>query len=163
MQDAYLQLEKIGGESTAAGFEGQIQVLSFGHSLSMPVERGTSAVGAASVGRCQHSDFSIMKLLDKSSPLLAQACSKGDVFNNVTLTLRHTGGGQPVSYMVYRLSKVYITAVDTHGSAGESRPSETVRFNYGKIEWTYTPQEKGKAGGSGNTTGSWNLESNATA
>lgn len=161
MTDAYLKIEGIPGESTAANFKDWIEVVSYSHGVSQPAAAAVSTAGGASVGRCEHGDFMITKELDKASPILAQKCSEGAHLKEITLTLcRSTEGGQ-VQYMEYKLSNVIISSVAVGGS-NQGLPAETVGLNYGKIEWKYTIQKREGGGGGGNTTGSWNLQTNAT-
>lgn len=161
MTDAYLKIDGIPGESTATNFKDWIEVLSFSHGVSQPAAAAVSTAGGASVGRCEHGDFTISKELDKASPILAQKCSEGTHLKEIMLTLcRSTGGGQ-VQYMEYKLTNAIISSVSVSGS-GQGLPIEAVAFNYGKIEWKYTIQKREGGGGGGNTAGSWNLQTNAT-
>ncbi len=161
MTDAYLKISSIPGESTAANFKDWIEVLSFAHHVSQPAAASVSTAGGASVGRCEHGDFTINKELDKASPLLAQQCSEGKHIPEVTLVLcRSTEGGQ-VQYMEYKLTETIISSVAVSGQS-QGLPVETVAFNYGKIEWKYTIQKRAGGGGGGNTTGSWNLQTNSS-
>lgn len=160
MRDAYLKIDGIPGESTASNFKDWIEVLSYSHGVSQPTAASASTAGGASVGRCEHADFTITKELDKASPILAQKSSEGAHIKEITLVLcRSTEGGQ-VQYMEYKLTNSIISSV-TVGGGGGGLPTETVSFNYGKIEWKYTTQKRTDGTGGGNTTGSWNLQSNS--
>ena len=158
MIDAYLKIEGIPGESTAAGYEDQIEVVSFSHGVQQEVSITASSAGGATVGRSNHHDFSITKETDKATPVLLQRCCQGTHIPAVTLTLVRAGGEKKVPFMVYTMTNVLISSV-SYG-ASDSMPVETVTFNYGKIDWVYTQQKRKDGGGGGNTTGSWNVETN---
>src|SRR5262249_31930490 len=93
-------------------------------------------------------DFSIVKQLDKASPLLARHCSDGKHLKEVLVTLVRSGG-EKVPFMEYKLTDVIISGFSPGGSSqGEGLPLEQVSFCYGEIEWTYTQQGMaGKPGG----------------
>ncbi len=160
MFDAYLMIEGVPGESTATGFEGQIEILSYSHGITQSASMSASTAGGATTGRCNHSDFQISKELDKASAIIAQKCSDGSHIPSITLTLTRSGGGEKVPYMEYKLTKCIISSASIGGSQG-AFPNESVTFNYGKIEWTYTQQKRDDGTGGGKTTGSWNLQTNA--
>ncbi|MFO7607675.1 MAG: type VI secretion system tube protein Hcp [Candidatus Krumholzibacteriia bacterium] len=160
MFDAYLKIEGVPGECTVAGFEGQIEIQGYSHGVSQSASVSASTAGGATTGRCTHQDFAVTKELDKASALLAQKCSDGSHIPSITLTLTRAGGGDRVPYMEYKLTKCLISSVSTGGGTG-SFPSESVTFNYAKIEWTYTQQKRDDGSGGGKTTGSWNLQTNA--
>lgn len=164
MFDAYLLIEGIPGESTATGFEEQIPILSYNHGVSQPTAAVASTGGGATSGRCMHQDFSIVKELDKASPLLDQKCSDGGHIPAITLVLVRSGGDSNVPFMEYKLTNCVVSNVSIGGGAGGGGgvPTESVSFNYGKIEWVYTQTKRPDGGGGGATTGSWNLETNAS-
>ncbi len=159
MFDAYLKIADIPGESTAKGFEGQFEILSYSHGVTQPSAAAASTTGSATTGRCEHTDFTIVKELDKASPILAQKCSDGSHIKEIVLTLCRAGGTAPVPFMEYKLTHCIVSSVQPGGSK-EGLPIETVSFNYGKIDWTYTGTKRADGTGGGKTTGSWNLQTN---
>ncbi|HQJ09058.1 MAG TPA: type VI secretion system tube protein Hcp, partial [Deltaproteobacteria bacterium] len=120
-----------------------------------------SSGGSATAERCNHSDFSIVKTLDKASPKLALFCCNGSHINSVTIELCRAGGDKQ-KYMEYKLSDVIVSSVRPGGSAsgGETLPLEEVSFNYGKIEWTYTEMDKQSGKPKGNVKANWDLKAN---
>jgi type VI secretion system secreted protein Hcp len=160
MFDAYLLIDGVPGECTAAGYEGQIEIQSYSHGVSQSASMSAATAGGATTGRCSHSDFTITKELDKATPLLAQKCSDGTHIPSIKLVLARAGGGTHVPYMEYSLTNCIVSSVSTGGGTG-SFPTEAVTFNYGKIEWTYTQQKRDDGSGGGKVAGSWNLQTNA--
>ena len=113
------------------------------------------------VERCDHSDFSIVKTLDKTSPKLALFCCNGSHVKNIKMELcRATGDRQP--YMKYALKDVIVSSFRPEGNAqgGEALPLEEVSFNYGKIEWTYTVTDHTTGKPTGEVKAYWDLISN---
>ena len=161
MIDAYLQIDGIPGECTAKGYEKWIEVTGFSHGVSQSTDVSASSSGGATTGRCMHGDFSINKAVDLASPVLLQRCSDGKHIPKIVLKLLRAGGDNNVPFMVYTMTNCVVSNVGYSGAAGGGLPAETVSFNYGKIEWVYTQQKRADGGGGGNTTGSWNRETNA--
>ena len=161
--DMFLKIKGIEGESTDDKHKGEIEILSYSHSVSQPTSAVASSSGGGTTGRCAHADFTIMKSLDKASPVLSQKCCTGEHIDEITLTINRASGdkgGLKVPYMVYKLTNAVISNVGVSGSQGGGEPTENVSFNYGKIEWEYTKQDRKGGAGGGKTTGSWNLEKN---
>jgi len=159
--DAFLKIDGIPGESTDDKHKDWIEVLSYSHGLSQPAAGARSTGGAASAERCNHQDFSIVKVLDKASPKLALYCCNGTHIKSVKLELcRATGDKQ--KYMEYLLSDVIVSGVRPGGSAqgGENLPLEEVSFNYGKIEWTYTETDHKTGKPKGDVKANWDLVAN---
>jgi len=153
--DMFLKVEGIPGESRDERHKDWIEVLSWSHGITNPVEIGPIRTG----GRSEHQDFSVVKLLDKSSPKLNLFCCTGEKIGDAKVELCRTDG-EKEPFMVYELRDVIITAIRPGGSAeGGERPTEEVTLNYGKVEWTYTEfDEAGQP--RGNVKAHWDVLSN---
>lgn len=150
--DAYLKIEGIDGEVTAKGMEKTVEIYSFSFGASNPTSVSSSGGTGMSAGKVSMSSFNFMKKLDKASSSLFQACCNGKHFAKATLSLRKAGGdaGQGV-FLEYVLTPVFVDSVQWSGSTGgDDTPTESVSFNFGKIELTYsTVDDKGKAAKAG--------------
>ena len=155
--DCFLKIEEIPGESTDAGHEEWIELLSYSHGVSQPVSGAVSSGGSLSAERCDHQDFSIVKTLDKASPKLNLFCCNGQKLDKVSVELCRAGGDKQ-KYMEYIMTEAIVTSVRPGGSAqgGEALPLEEVSFKYGKIEWIYTPTKASE----GAIPAWWNLSDN---
>ncbi len=128
--DYYLKIEGIPGESTARGFEGQIEVQSWSWGETQTgAMRGREGTILADAARPQ--PFIITKRIDKASPLLAKALASGQHFPSATITLCRAGG-EKQPYMRYVLHDCMITSIKP--VAGDV-PMEQISFNYTKVEW----------------------------
>jgi type VI secretion system secreted protein Hcp len=142
--DAFLKFtgDEIKGESTRKDFEGAIEILSFSMGASNPVTIDSSSAGIGA-GKANLSSFNFMKHCDAASPLMFQACCKGDHFPKVKVTLRKAGGTAPVDYLTYEFEKCFLESVQWSGSSGgDDRPIESSSMAYGKVTVTYTPQDE---------------------
>ncbi len=153
MFDCYCKIEGIPGESTSAGHEDWIEVLSVRHGLTQPSSASRSSVGGGTAERADHGDIYITKQMDKSSPKLALFCHQGKHINEVLLDFCRASEPK-VLYMQIKMEKVIISKVEMTGSASAEGgfPTEEVGFNYGKITWTYTQQKRADGSGGGKVT-----------
>jgi type VI secretion system secreted protein Hcp len=153
--DCFLKIDGIPGESTDDKHKEWIEVLSYSHGVSQMAGGGRSTGGAATGGRCDHQDFSIVKELDKTSPTLDLQCSNGTHIKKVALELCRATADK-TKYMEYIMEDVIISSVSVGGGGG-GLPTESVTFNYGKITWNYiqTDHETGKP--KGNIQKYWDL------
>ncbi len=157
--DAFLKIDGIPGESTDDKHKDWIEIKSYNHGMTQPQSATASSVGGGTTERCEHHDFSIVKLMDKASPKLYEFCSKGAHIKDVTLELCRAGGDK-LKYLEVKMEQVIVSHVAPSGSSGEGFPAESVSFNYGKIKWTYTQQKRADGTGGGNVTGGWDLTAN---
>jgi type VI secretion system Hcp family effector len=103
----------------------------------------------------------IRKFIDKSSPKLALACAEGTHIDQIVVELCRAGTDK-FTFMTYTLKNCLIRKVITTNGKDTVAgfPSETVKINYGKIEWRYTQQKRKGGGAAGNMASGWNLQRN---
>jgi type VI secretion system secreted protein Hcp len=159
--DAFLKIGTIPGESTDSKHKDWIEILSFSWGVSQTGSGSRSSGGGAAAERCNHSDFSCVKTLDKASPKLFVACCNGEHIKEVTLQL-HRAGQEKTKYMEYKLSDVIISSYRPGGASqgGEALPLEEVSFNYGKIELTYTSTDHKTGKAAGDVIANWDVVAN---
>ncbi len=156
--DAFLKIDGIPGESTDDKHKDWIEILSYSWGVSQTTSRSASTSGGASAERADFQDFSIVKAMDKASPKIALACASGKHLKDVTLELCRAGGDK-LKYMEYKLSEVIVSSASVGGGGG-GEPTESVTFDYGKIEWTYTQQKRADGTGGGQIAANWDLRFN---
>jgi len=155
--DAFLKIDGITGESTDDKHKDWIEVLSYSWGASQPASGSASSSGGASHERANFQDFSIVKTLDMATPKLALACAGGQHVKSVILELCRAGGDK-VKYMEYKLTNCIISSISNGGGGGE--PSESLSFNYGKVELTYVQQKRADGTAGGNVATGWDLQLN---
>lgn len=156
--DNFLKIEGIKGESTDDKHKDWIEILSYSWGVSQMASAAASTSGGGTSQRADFQDFSIVKTLDSSSPLLFKACAKGDHLKEVKLELCRAGGDK-LTYMEYKMENVIISSLSTGGGGG-GEATESVTFNYGKINLNYIKQARAGGGGAGNVPAGWDLEAN---
>jgi type VI secretion system secreted protein Hcp len=146
----FLKIEGIDGESTAAAHKGWIEVQSWSWGVSQTASVG--AGGGASVGRLT-GHVTVVKRIDKATPLLFKRCADGTVLALATVELARGGGGQ--TYLKYELKEVMITSI-THGDVdGDGAPDEDLKLEFTGVKLTYTQLDaSGKPVGQASAEGS---------
>lgn len=158
MADAFLKVGDIKGESTDDKHKEWIEILSYSWGATQQASAVQSSSGGGTVHRADFMDFSITKLLDSATPTLFLKCAKGEHIKEVILELCRAGGDK-LKFMEYKMSNVIISNVSVGGSGGADS-TESVSFNYGKIEQTYVKQKRSDGTGGGNVPAGWDLEAN---
>ena len=135
--NAYLWVEGITGPSTSK--TGFIDILSFSWGLSQTSTYGTGASGKESkAGRADFSNLSIMKVLDVTSPLLAECCASGTIVPAVWIVYDKpvgTGTTTQQDYFRVYLKDALVTSVQLSGSS--ENPTESVSFAFQAVEVAY--------------------------
>jgi len=154
----------IKGESTDKDHKDWVTILKYDHAITQPASVTQKSAGGRSAEEADHSPFSIVKLLDASSPKLYEACCKGTHIPEVAIELWRSGGDKPVKYMEVKLKEVLVSGVIENGDPNgpDQFPTETIQLTYGAIEWTYTKQDE-KGAAKGNVAAKWSVAQGAVA
>lgn len=153
--DAFLKIKGVDGEATAKGYEKAIELYSFSWGASNPTTIGMGSGGGA--GKVSLSSFNIMKRTDVASAPLFTKCCTGEHLPEVLCVLRKAGGANPLEYLTYKFTEVYVDSIQWSGSSGgDDTPSESVSLTFAKVEVTYKQQDD--KGGAAKTIGAnWDL------
>jgi len=148
--EAYLFVDGIQGDSTSTtpakiepkpANSAPIEIKTYGLGIEMPMVENRSGTGAATVGRATFEDFETEKTLDVSTGSLLFFCLSGKHINTALVAIYRTAGedesaGKGSLYMKILYEHVVITEVAVKGG-GDEMPSETLKFNYGKVSYYY--------------------------
>ncbi|TCJ20397.1 type VI secretion system tube protein Hcp [Parasulfuritortus cantonensis] len=142
--DYFLKIAGIDGESTDSKHANEIELMSWSWGESNSATIG-SATGGAGAGRVQMQDFTVSKVVDKSSVNLMKTCAIGDHIDSIILVGRKAGKEQQ-EYFKITFTECMVTSYSV--SASGDTPMESVSFAFSKIEMIYKPQKKdGSLGG----------------
>lgn len=130
--DAFLKIEGIPGESSDDKHKGEIEVFSFnwggtqaGVAAGQPARRNE---------KVRISDISIVKRVDKATPLLIQQASAGGVIPYATLTVVRAGELRQ-KFLTVTMTDVSITSMSAGGTTGsEDMPMEQISLNFNKVD-----------------------------
>jgi type VI secretion system secreted protein Hcp len=136
--NAYLYIDGVEGPSTSK--PNHIDVLSFSWGVSQTNVYGTGASGKeAKAGRADFANLMIMKVLDKTSPILCDHCASGDILKEVYLLYDKPVGDKQEDYFRIYLKDALITSVQLSGS--NENPMESVSFAFQAVEIAYKPEK----------------------
>ncbi len=148
-----LKLGEIAGQSSVTGHVGELEIMSFSFSMSLPMTSNNISNKERSAGRPDVTDMSLQRLMDSASPLLMEQLATANAIPTATLTLMRIDNGVPLNLITYVMSDVYLTSYNIGGGAGGT-PSESFSLNFSKLTASYDVQKK-EGGKEGNTTFSW--------
>ena len=115
-----------------------IHLLSWSSGVAGPGEDTSCAAGRSATGQgASGLEFSVVKDVDQSSPVLFASAASGNHYPTATLSVRKSGASQ--DYLTYTFSTVFVTKVQW-AHEGEGNPTEEVTFQYGKLGVSCTPQ-----------------------
>jgi type VI secretion system secreted protein Hcp len=133
-----LYVDGVEGPSTSK--TGHIDVLSFSWGVSQTAVYGAGASGKeAKAGRADFSNLTIMKVLDKTTPLLCDHCASGDVLKKVYLLYDKPVGDKQADYFRVWIKDALVTSVQLSGS--NENPSESISFAFQAVEIAYKPEK----------------------
>ena len=153
MDNYFLKIDGIAGESHDAKHKDEIDVVSYGWGLT---HAPTAPAGGGGAPRAKFQDFHFTMNVNRASPPLFLACANGRHIKTATLSVRKSGGTQ-VEYLKIKLTDVLVSSFE-EGGAGPGT-EETVGLNFARIELDYTPQSATGAPGAVVEAG-WDMKTN---
>ena len=151
--EIFLRLGAIRGESTVAGHEGDIELLSYSQSFragELPVS------GGGGPGRSTCGEVTVIKQIDRSSPVLIARVLQNANVGSADITFRGSAANA-VEYYRVRLTDVFITAIEQTDQPDPQRIVERVSLRARAFRFEYFPQ--GPTGGpTGSVTFAWDCD-----
>jgi type VI secretion system secreted protein Hcp len=139
---AFLWVDGIKGGSQDSHHLGDIDIESFSFGHNGGVKASLQRAGPDSHFKASVNDMNVVKKLDNTSALLANASASGRHFPTMILTLEKAVGGRSSGeYMRYVMRDVIISSYMNWGSsAGDEVPREMVGLSFDTIEWKAADQ-----------------------
>jgi type VI secretion system secreted protein Hcp len=137
-RDFLLKMEpQLKGESKQKGFEDWIEIDSWSWAVS---NSGAGGRGfGQSQGKANFNDFHFTKQVDKATVELMLVCANGKHFDKATLVCRRAGE-TPQTYQTVIFHDVFMSSF-TPGGGGGDNVSESISFNFSKVEMEYQPMD----------------------
>lgn len=144
--DMFLDLPEIPGESKKKDHEGQWDLESFNFGVA---QRGTFQMGGTGggTGKAEFQDVSVVKYVDKASPMIFQACAAGSHFDKATIYVRKAGEN-PMEYLKIEMEHLIISHMSNSCAAAGDKPLESLSINCAKVTHYYTEQQDDGSKGS---------------
>jgi type VI secretion system secreted protein Hcp len=128
-------IDTIPGESTDTEHKDWILIARFEHGIERTLTASAGVPGRAVCG-----PLVVTKTIDKATPKLYEACSKGTHLPSATVELVRSSSA-PQAYFKIAMQDVLITSVSTRASHSAEQPTEQVAINYSRVEVSYRPQK----------------------
>ena len=143
--NAYLVIDDRPGPSTSRKDAIDVLSFTFGGSQSSVVGSGSSGSETRS-GRADIKNLKVIKVLDKTSPLLWDDMTTGNILTKAVLYYDKPMGDNQEDYFKIELDEVVITNIDHSGSS--ENPLEAVSMAFSKAKFCYNPEDgNGKLAG----------------
>ena len=137
--DYFIKFDGIKGESADAKHKDEIDVESWSWGETHPTG-GPLGGGGGGAGKVAMQDFQFVMGLNRASVGLMKACATGQHIKTATLSARKAGKGQQ-EYLTFKFHDVLVSSFQTSGSEEAFVPTDSVSFNFAKIEVEYKPQK----------------------
>jgi type VI secretion system secreted protein Hcp len=147
--EIFATIDTITGDSTAKGFEKQIEVQSFSFA-----GMNSAPTGA---GKSIASPITFTAAAGTDSPLLLKALAQHTVLKTAVFKFVHTGGESPFVFQTYSLSNCLI--VGFHQTAPVNGVVDEVQLAFAKVTYTVTQQKPDGSPGT-TTTVTWDIKAN---
>jgi type VI secretion system secreted protein Hcp len=136
--DIFAKIGDIKGESLDSKHKDEVEILSWSWGVN---QSGTMSYGGGGgEGKASFNDFNFTHHVDKASPVLLKVCATGEHIKEATITVRKAGKGQQ-EYLTFKFQDVLISSFQTGGSEEAVLPTDSVSFNFAKLEVEYKPQK----------------------
>ena len=134
---AYIKFDGIDGECQDKDHKAWSDLLSFNQAMHKAGGGQTST--ARRRGDVVLEDIVVRKLVDKSSPKLAEAVCNGKVFPKVEIhvSATYTDSGR-TTYYAYELKNVMVSSYQVEGNSSDDTPTDSFSLNFEEIKCTYT-------------------------
>jgi type VI secretion system secreted protein Hcp len=158
MDTIILQFKDIKGNTLIDGFANGIQIMSFSHNVSMPMNFDTSNT-ERTLGRPSFGEFSLQKMTDQATPALYAACTAGTKLGDATISIGRNEGGKFMLQMKYVLKNAMISNIATSGGGSDMMDSLSINFSGMTSQYTQQNPDSTLAG---TAPFGWDLSTNKT-
>ena len=135
--DMFLKLAGVMGESADSKHKGEIDVLSW----SWGTSTGLAKTNRGTIPEACIQNLHFVKIVDSASPPLITMAVMGQVASDAVLTVRKTGGENPIEYFILRMTNVSVSSFQTGGSDFSGQLTEQVTLHFDKLNGEYRPQK----------------------
>lgn len=147
LNDFFLKIDGVEGESLDDKHKGEIHILSFSMGASNAASGGTNS--GSGVGRALVTDVQITKEIDKSTPNIFINCVSGKHHKTAVISARKAGEN-PQDYLKITLEEVFLSSYNLVAGAHGGNPKEHFTLNFATIEQEHKVQTAQGALGAAN-------------
>lgn len=159
LQDIFLKLTGISGESQDDEHQDEIEVLRWDWNVSQQSSMHSGSGGGS--GKATVGDLNFDHYVDRSSPNLMKYCLIGKHIANATLVVRKAGGS-PLEYLKITMDDVIVTLVAPAATESMDRVREQVGLSFARVKQEYVIQNQ-QGGSAGTVAAGYDMQANKEA
>ncbi len=130
----FIKFDGIDGESKDSQHEGFSDLKCWTYGIEIPTSRKTGRA----TGKRQHRPFTVIKPLDKASPLLMEKCITGQAIPTAKIDYtRINDDGRSVPYYTVELTNVRVVSYSINCDDDSGATMEDMTLSFEKIKVTY--------------------------
>jgi type VI secretion system secreted protein Hcp len=135
----FMQIDDVKGESADNTHKDQIELQGWSWGAS---QTGSSHSNSGpGTGKCSVNDLTYQAYVDKSVPPILKMLLTGAPFQQAQLSICKATGGNPLDYIVIKMSNGLVSNVTFSGDPGDEVQKVSVSLNFAAVEFDYTPQD----------------------
>ena len=141
--DYYLKIDGVAGLSKS--MQGYIDIVSWNWGVSNPTMRGRGTYAQHAEGKASFQDFTIIKVVDPTTPNIVSNMFKGQHIKNAQLIARRTGttGGTPQQFLEIKFEDLLVSSHHFSGSTEGAMIEESITFRFRKIYFSASALKEG--------------------
>jgi type VI secretion system secreted protein Hcp len=155
LDNFYLKIADVPGDSRVRGHEGELQVLTFAWGVSN--SGSFSSGGGGGAGKAQVTPFQFTARSSVASPKLFLAAVTGEHLSGAQLSVERRGVNRQFIKIV--LSEVLVSSYEIADDPAGGAPLDVVTLAWAKISYSFTPQTTSGALGTP-VIGGWDVTKN---
>lgn len=145
---------EVAGDVTVPGYEGLIELSAVAYGYTRAETDGTGETRRR--GDADFQTVDVAKRIDASSVPLSEEMWNGRLMDEVEIYFVRIDAERPIVFEI-KLSNAWVAAVAAGGAAEAGPPTETISFEFERIEQTFHPYDDAGRGGADIEAG-WDLE-----
>jgi len=143
----YLEFDGIGGNVTAAGYEGQVKIDTASFSVTRDVSMEAGNMSNRESGKPSFSGVSLSKSADGASAAFFKSSILGAAGKKATLRFVQTGDNDELKeFISYELENCIVSHF-SFSASGDDLPYESINLSYSKCTISYTGHDLANKGG----------------
>jgi len=156
VQDFFLKLTGIDGESQDAKHPREIELISYSWAVSQKSSMHSGSGGGSS--KATAGDFVFDHYTDRSSPNLFRYCMTGKHIESAVFVARKAGGN-PLEYLRLTMSDVIVTGLNSVLLETMPRQREKVSLSFARVKQEYVVQNA-RGGSAGTVAAAYDIQAN---
>lgn len=142
----YLKLGNVKGNVTAAGYEGQIALLSVNMGVSRNISMEPGNLSNREASKPSLSEITLTKQADNSVAAIFKEALTGSAGQEAVITFVRTGSDKVQDYMTYKLKDCIVSSYSI-AAQGDEEPQENISLSFAAIEVSYKDHDASNKSG----------------